>query len=115
MTPFVLAEIPSLNRHAWHCHSKSWWPQAASARKGAVDRKPFRLLSQEWLSFRGPPYLGSFLLACAHSKIRNLEKNNCTRDPKVDKASREPKELSTNNSALCLLQDPYLRPQRDNY
>ena len=25
VTPFGLAEVPSLNRHAWHCHSKPWW------------------------------------------------------------------------------------------
>ena len=24
VTPFGLAEVPSLNRHAWHCHSKPW-------------------------------------------------------------------------------------------
>ena len=25
VTPFGLAEVLSLNRHAWHCHSKPWW------------------------------------------------------------------------------------------
>ena len=25
VTPFGLAEVPSLNRDAWHCHSKPWW------------------------------------------------------------------------------------------
>ena len=25
VTPFGLAKVLSLNKHAWHCHSKPWW------------------------------------------------------------------------------------------
>ena len=25
VTPFGLVAVSSLNRHAWHCHSKPWW------------------------------------------------------------------------------------------
>ena len=41
-----------------------------------------------------------------------MKKSACGRDPKTSKACGAPIELSTNISALCLLQDPreaYLR------
>ena len=45
---------------------------------------------------------------------QDLEKSACGRDPKTRKARGGPKELSTDISALCPLQDPreaYLRPR----
>ena len=43
-----------------------------------------------------------------------MEKSACGCDPKTSKARGRPKELSTDISALCPLQDPreaYLRPR----
>ena len=59
-------------------------------------------------------WLRDFLPVCADSKFSNLEKSACGRDPQTSKTRGEPKELSTDISALCPLQDPreaYLRPR----
>ena len=57
--------------------------------------------------------LSSFLFAPTQNS-QDLEKSACSRDPKTRKARGGPKELSTDISALCPLQDPreaYLRPR----
>ena len=58
-----------------------------------------------------------FLLALTRNS-QDLEKSACSCNPKADEASRGPKELSTDISAMCLLQDPqkaYLHPRQTNY
>ena len=58
-------------------------------------------------------WLRDFLLAPTQNS-QDLEKSACGRDPKTSKARGGPKELSTDISALCPLQDPreaYLRPR----
>ena len=62
-------------------------------------------------------YVNFFLPVCANSTLQDLEKNTCSRNPKTVKTHREPKELSTDISALCPLKDlreVYLRPCRTN-
>ena len=57
-------------------------------------------------------WLPFFLFALTQNS-QDLEKSTCSRDPKTRKARGGPKELSTNISALCPLQDPqeaYLGP-----
>ena len=58
-----------------------------------------------------------FLLALTQNS-QDLEKSACCCNPKADEASRGPKELLTDISAMCLLQDPqkaYRHPRRTNY
>ena len=53
-----------------------------------------------------------FFLFAPTQNFQDLEKSDCGRDPKTNKARGGPKELSTDISALCPLQDPreaYLR------
>ena len=53
-----------------------------------------------------------FFLFAPNQNSQDLEKSACGRDPKARKARGGPKELSTDISALCPLQDPreaYLR------
>ena len=56
----------------------------------------------------------SFFLFTPTQNFQDLEKSACGRDPKTNKSRGGPKELSTDISALCPLQDPreaYLRPR----
>ena len=62
--------------------------------------------SKSWLH-------ASFLFAPTQN-FQDLEKSACSRDPKTKEARGGPKELLTDISALCPLQDPreaYLRPR----
>ena len=52
-----------------------------------------------------PSYVSSFLLLAPTQNFQDLEKSACSRDSKADEAHRVPKELSSDISALCLLQD----------
>ena len=58
-------------------------------------------------------WLRDFLFARTQN-FQDLEKSTCSRDPKTNEARGGPKELLTDISALCPLQDPreaYLRPR----
>ena len=58
-----------------------------------------------------------FLLALTQN-FQDLENNTCSHNHKADEASGGFKELLTNISALCLLQDlqkAYLHPCQTNY
>ena len=63
--------------------------------------------------------LRKFLSFRLHTQnSQGLEKSACSRHPKTDEARRGRKELPTDISALCFLQDPwkiYLRQRRTNY
>ena len=59
-----------------------------------------------------------FILLAPTQHFQDLEKSGCSRDPKVNEACGKLKNLATNISALCLLQDPleaYLRIRGANY
>ena len=62
-------------------------------------------------------WLSDFLSSCSLAPTQNfqdLEKSACGCDPKTNKTCGGPKELSTDISSLCPLQDPreaYLRPR----
>ena len=62
-------------------------------------------------------WLRDFISSCLRAPTQNsqdLEKSACGRDPKTRKARWGPKQLSTDISALCPLQDAreaYLRPR----
>ena len=57
---------------------------------------------KSWLRGRKSPF---FLFAPTQNS-QDLEKSVCGRDPKTSKARGGPKELSTDISTLCPLQDP---------
>ena len=59
-------------------------------------------------------WLREFLSSCLPQNSQDLKKSACGRDPKINEARGGPKELSTDISALCPLQDPreaYPRPR----
>ena len=49
-------------------------------------------------------YLSLLLPGCTDSNFQDLQKSACGGNPKAEEASRGAKELSTDISALCLLQ-----------
>ena len=68
---------------------------------------------KHWSSSTSTYWLPFFLFAPTQNS-QDLEKSAFSRDPKTSKARGGPKELSTDISVLCPLQDPweaYLRPR----
>ena len=65
-----------------------------------------------------PSYVTSFFLLVPTQNSQDLEKIASSRNPKAKKAHGGPKDLSTDISSVCPLQDSreaYLCPRRANY
>ena len=56
MTLFGLAEVPSLNRHSWNCHSKPWWCEAKvdNVTRGNFQVQVYSVESLIWIGASVP-------------------------------------------------------------